>query len=126
MSSFIVIENFSDPIVVTDETGNAKIFTCLKDANAEAEDCQVGIVVPLDENIIPKFINGIDFTLLKEQKKTLLETINEIDNIPKLEKLEGIISLINAIQDYAVDVLDFNEDLVFDFERDVNTDDGYF
>ena len=119
MSSFIVIENFSDPIVVTDETGNAKIFTCLKDANAEAEDCQVGIVVPLDENIIPKFINGIDFTTLRTQKATLLNVIDgfEKNNI-NTDDLNGILNLIDAIQDYAVDILGIPAIHVYDFERE--------
>jgi hypothetical protein len=61
-----------------------------------------------------ELIKGIDFPLLKEQKKALLEVIENTDDVPKLEKLEGIVNLINEVQDYAVDVLGFDENQVFD------------
>ena len=49
---YIVIENFHDPIVVVDpETGEARIFTDLPSAEAEAAECQEGIVVPLTDII---------------------------------------------------------------------------
>ena len=49
---YIVIENFHDPIVVVDpETGEAKIFADLPSAEAEAAECQEGIVVPLTDII---------------------------------------------------------------------------
>lgn len=65
-----------------------------------------------------ELIQGIDFPLLKEQKKALLETIQNIDDVPRLEKLEGIIVLIDTIQDYAVDVLGMDENVVFDLTND--------
>jgi hypothetical protein len=61
---------------------------------------------------------GIDFPLLKEQKKELLKVMEDIDDVPRLEKLEGIVNLINEIQDYAVDVLGYDEDDVFELSHD--------
>jgi hypothetical protein len=63
---------------------------------------------------------------LKEQKKALLAITEDCDDVPKLEKLEGVISLINEIQDYAVDVLGMDENEVFDLhpEDDCEKDDN--
>ena len=68
-----------------------------------------------------ELLKGIDFPLLKEQKKALLKLVEDIDNVPVLEKLEGIISLINEIQDSAVDYYGMDENLVFDLH---NEDEG--
>jgi hypothetical protein len=65
-----------------------------------------------------EIIVGIDFPLLKEQKKALLAITEDCDDVPKLEKIEGVISLINEIQDYAVDVLGMDENEVFDLHGD--------
>ena len=51
---YVVIEtwtNLSCPYVTTDEDGNTLVFDNLKEAQEEADTCQEGIVVPLD-NII--------------------------------------------------------------------------
>lgn len=69
-------------------------------------------------NTAEELILGIDFPLLKEQKKTLLKLVEDIDNVPVLEKLEGIISLINEIQDSAVDYYGMDENLVFDLHNE--------
>lgn len=75
----------------------------------------------------PQFIIGMDWELLKTQKKSLLEIIREYDeDFPaeakpvkeRLEHLQGILSLIDAIQDYAVDELDVPENTVFDLTED--------
>jgi len=60
-----------------------------------------------------KFLKGIDFPLLKKQKKSLLKVIEDIDDVKKLEHLEGIINLINQIQDEAVDNYGYKESTVF-------------
>jgi hypothetical protein len=47
---FIVIEKFGGAeyaIIVMDEDGNNKIFDTREEAQAEADDCQDGIVVEL-------------------------------------------------------------------------------
>jgi hypothetical protein len=75
-----------------------------------------------------ELLKGIDFPLLKEQKKALLKLIEDIDNVPVLEKLEGVVSLINEVQDLAVDVYGMEENEVFDLhpddEDDSTTTDG--
>ncbi len=45
---YIVIEKFGMPAIVTDENGNVKEFETLESAQAEADDCQDGLVVNLD------------------------------------------------------------------------------
>ena len=64
---------------------------------------------------IKKFdIQKIDFELLNKQKSILIDTINNDTVDPEhKEGLEGILLLIDDIQDYAVDVLKFSEDKVF-------------
>jgi len=50
MSYYIVIETHGGPeyaIIVTDEDGNNKIFDTRSEAEAEAADCQDGVVVEL-------------------------------------------------------------------------------
>ena len=65
-----------------------------------------------------QIILGIDYPLLKEQKKTLLKLIEDIDNVPVLEHLEGIVTLLNSIQDSAVDYYGKEENEVFDLHPD--------
>ena len=62
----------------------------------------------------PKFIQNIDWELLKKQKQSLI-TIIEWNKLPLLkDDLDGILSLIDATQDYAVDELGLDKDVVFD------------
>lgn len=65
---------------------------------------------------IPKFIQEINWELLREQKEVIE---NLVKNLPTLdrwmleENLNGIIHLIDAIQDYAIDDLGFKEETIF-------------
>ncbi|MDO3641506.1 hypothetical protein [Mucilaginibacter sp. L3T2-6] len=48
--SFIIIETHGDPeyaIIVTDQDGNNLVFDSREEAEAEAADCQDGVVVEL-------------------------------------------------------------------------------
>jgi hypothetical protein len=48
--SYLVIETFGGAeyaIIVTDETGQNKVFDELQEAEAEAADCQDGVVIEL-------------------------------------------------------------------------------
>jgi len=50
MSYYIVIEKFGGPlytIIVTDQNGNNLVFDSWEEAEAEAADCQDGLVVEL-------------------------------------------------------------------------------
>ena len=74
---------------------------------------------------MPEFMKGIDWNLLKQQKKVLLEMADNLDDVPKLEAVEGIINLLNELQDAAVDTYGLPENLVFDLhpEDDCEKDD---
>ena len=60
---------------------------------------------------VPEFIKNIDWSELRNQKGLLLSTIEDMrENENKasyyadsIDALEGILSLIDAVQDYAVD-----------------------
>lgn len=65
----------------------------------------------------PKFIANIDWEQLREQKQTLIGLV-ESNMIPLLnDNLNGLISLIDNVQDYAVDEMDIDELLVFNFKK---------
>ena len=63
----------------------------------------------------PRFITKIDWSLLKKQKKTLLIIKNCHEDITsdQTKDIDGIIHLIDAIQDYAVDSMGISEEEVF-------------
>lgn len=65
-------------------------------------------------------IERIDWKELKKQKLKLLWVINYLEklNIEGSEELEGILNLIDHIQDYAVDVLGMKESEVFNLEEE--------
>jgi len=60
----------------------------------------------------------IDFTTLRTQKGTLIAIISELEKKQdiRFEDLDGILNLIDSIQDYAVDELGVDAMHVFDFE----------
>jgi len=67
------------------------------------------------ETLIKSFTEGnpiakIDFPMLREQKKSLVDVINHVDGGSELEgNLTGILHMIDDIQDYAVDTLGKDE-----------------
>jgi hypothetical protein len=66
-----------------------------------------------------EFIEKIDFDLLKKQKSKLFDIIRDSDNIETVDLVEGLIILINTIQDIAVDEYGYNENEVFDLDNEV-------
>lgn len=117
MKEYVVIERFPVPTIVTDEEGNTKVFDRWCEAQEEADDCQLGQVVMLKEQVHPpEFILKMDWQLLKAQKRSLT-TVAVSSRGQHLDDLLGIIAIIDAIQDYAVDVLDMDESNVFDFKK---------
>lgn len=69
----------------------------------------------------PNFIEKIDWSELRQQKTQLLDTINWLSNFPAnniAKDLDGIVHLIDALQDYATDELGINENHIFDFEKE--------
>jgi hypothetical protein len=81
----------------------------------------------VEENNDAPFFKGIDWSELRNQKRDLLEILNSTKDIPtktQLESLTGILHLIDAIQDYAVDELEIIESIhVYDFEAEEERDD---
>jgi len=77
----------------------------------------------------PQLISRIDFTTLRTQKKTLIEIIDDMEKKNaeyyknETSDLSGILNLIDAIQDYAVDVVGLNPIDVFDFEFEESRED---
>ena len=73
-----------------------------------------------DDNPIKK----IDFTELRNQKRLLLETINnDAIGLDHTIALEGILHLIDSLQDYAVDHLGWQDVMVYDFDDEENRED---
>lgn len=69
-------------------------------------------------------IHKIDFTELRNQKMALLTLLQtKVLNETLDGHLHGILHLIDSIQDYAVDELGWDENLVFDFEEEENRED---
>ena len=60
----------------------------------------------------PSCIRNIDWEMLKKQKDFLIS--QDLACCP--ENFDGIISLINALQDYAVDIMGLSEEEVFNEE----------
>ena len=87
----------------------------------------------LDELSKESYVNKIDWSELRNQKRTLLETINYVDEvdieigerepIDTVNYLTGILHLIDALQDFAVDELEVNPIHVYDFEDEEGRDD---
>lgn len=67
----------------------------------------------MNYNKLPEFFKKIDFSELRTQKTELLEMAERHG-----EDVSGIINLIDALQDFAVDELHIPEIHVFDFEME--------
>jgi hypothetical protein len=77
----------------------------------------------MDANVILKadFTLNVDFTELREQKKQQKKLlIDACDLVPDnvRQALEGILGLLDSIQDQAVDVYNLDEDKVFHLSDD--------
>jgi hypothetical protein len=67
-----------------------------------------------------KFLRKIDFKLLKKQKQTLLKVIFRLNKEGKQKEedgLTGILTLIDNLQDEAVDKYGYKERTVFKLKK---------
>lgn len=64
----------------------------------------------------PRWITGIDWTDLRTQKTTLLKVMDTLKSPEQVDDLEGILAVIDSLQDYVVDELGVPEMHVFDLE----------
>jgi hypothetical protein len=77
----------------------------------------------------PDFIARVDFSTLRTQKKSLIEMIDDMEKknaeyyYNELSDLNGILNLIDSIQDFACDVMGLNPIDVFDFELEESRED---
>ena len=70
-------------------------------------------------NSADEIIDFIDFEKLKKQKEAMLEIMSAVNggvDQKKVDDAQGIIHLIDHIQDYAVDVLGKDENKVFNLK----------
>lgn len=70
------------------------------------------------EMTLEEFIGKIDLPMLRGQKRALYSIRSEVLSEEQEYALTGIIHLIDAIQDYAVDVMGVPENEVFNLSED--------
>lgn len=99
---------------------------------SEIRFCQEPNTTEKYKRLSPEVLRKIDWTELRGQKTVLLKLIDEIEKhnenptvglvVPRetVEPLDGILNLIDALQDYAVDEMGISSMLVFDFEEEDN------
>lgn len=64
----------------------------------------------------PEFLKKIDWTDLRTQKSALIEVMNTVTTVEQAQQLEGILALIDAVQEHAVEHMDMSAIHVYDFE----------
>ena len=65
----------------------------------------------------PRFLTKIDWDKLKKQKATLLKLKEGMTvTIPEKNDINGIVHLIDAIQDYAIDTMGMAEEDILNLE----------
>jgi len=66
------------------------------------------------EKVRPRFLSKIDWELLKCQKQELINMTYDtgLTNV-QAEAIDGITTLLDSIQDFAVDVMGIDEETVF-------------
>lgn len=65
------------------------------------------------------FTETIDWALLRQQKEALLTIPEQLINATQYDALQGILSLIDHLQDYAVWSEAVSEEVVFNINTDV-------
>ena len=60
----------------------------------------------------PEFITKINWALLRRQKRALLNLSSKLNRTEQTD-IQGIINMIDVIQDYAVDNMGISERIVF-------------
>ena len=107
--------------------------TLLNSEDSEERAEGKGMKAILDRLSEESYVEKIDWSELRNQKRALLETINYVDEvdieiggrepIDTVNYLTCILHLIDALQDFAVDELDIEAIHVFDFEDEESRSD---
>ena len=90
-----------------------------RDVEYQFDPLVKAIVKELKEEQKPFVLDDINYPRLKKQKATLV-TLNEQFDEDSINggALTGVINMIDAIQDFAVDTLGYNESEVFNLTED--------
>jgi len=97
----------------------------LKNANCYTDS--LNSVPAMDINdflkVYPEFLQKIDWSLLRVQKQELINISDfiEASHYPiksQIDTISGIISLIDTIQDYSVDVMGLSETEIFNLSEE--------
>jgi hypothetical protein len=65
-----------------------------------------------------KFIKQIDWALLRDQKRVLLSIPEQLVSPLQYDSLQGVISLLDGLQDFVVDKGYLSSKEVFDLPKD--------
>jgi len=70
------------------------------------------------DKTIPEFIRKTDWEMLRKQKLSLINTVEHENDLTQevRDDLEGIIGLLDALQDYASDDLGMGDKFIFNIE----------
>ena len=111
-----VVDGRTGEIDIEDENGDIRYTEEAQDEFNRLYDMFYDLIMgTMDMKEIHQFINDINWDLLKQQKLSLLNIVNNntlINNVMS-EDVNGIVHLIDSIQDYAVDVVGIDNDIVF-------------
>lgn len=111
-----IVDGRTGEIDIEDENGDMRYTEEAQDEFNRLYDMFYDLIMgTVGMKEIPQFINDIDWDLLKQQKLSLLYIVNNntlINNVIS-EDVNGIVHLIDSIQDYAVDVVGIDDDIVF-------------
>lgn len=111
-----IVDGRTGEIDIEDENGDMRYTEEAQDEFNRLYDMFYDLIMgTMNIKEIPQFINDIDWDLLKQQKLSLLYIVNNntlINNVIS-EDVNGIVHLIDSIQDYAVDVVGIDDDIVF-------------
>jgi len=120
-----------DPTPYINETGANERAKELAAELAAKDDCAACAVFrsirvrDLDATH-PEFMLRMDWPLLRQQKMALMnvQTLDALLDEEPQEAIEGIVNLIDAVQDYAVDVMGLNNEQVFGVRTPEEDDDA--
>jgi len=86
--------------------------------NSVSVDEMIRLIEDGIEPVVPEVLLKIDWSELRAQKTSLIEIIAELEKKKdiRFEELDGILNLVDSLQDYAVDEMGVPEMSVFDFE----------
>lgn len=62
------------------------------------------------------FTETVDWSLLRQQKEALLTIPEQLINATQYDALQGVLSLIDNLQDYAVGIAGVPEEVVFNMD----------